>query len=684
MSGANKRKVTALFPLPPLERPLEQDEWQIFRGTSAAKTLIACLRQDWNQNVSASSALQALWDFVPLLVRYNHHKSAANPPDIVEAFLFQVNVFARNFLNYCINKNLRAEEGLDKLRDQIQEQCPRSADAHMKSLFISHSFVMPEPVDSQFSFDHLDDLEGPSAKRARTENAAASSSRRGRKPKAEVDDDFEFPEGAEASAAAPRASSSRSAAAKAPPDRQMPKPTPKPRTTKNEGKSRGSKGKGRAVEPEPDIVEIPDSAEEEDAAFTNDPSPAADDARFPTAISVDLVNSALTQVDVHRSPFPCPACCTRGETCRFVRHGLACVPCASKKLKCSFKEKAANLVLVQDRLKDFMDIGNAALAAQLCNMVHARRNLDLFQALARRYLVDYNLAISQFAALYFRTRDVLPLEDFVQRFEDPTIVETIEGFLDRANVTEETVRGRWEEFFPPGEVHMRQFPADAPLPPDRSDRYVHALGPPVIGDWVDASAHVQQSNQYRAFVAPEVVPEDYDFVNPIRPFPDFLQRQLAERLREEDDEFDAGLEQPAPRQSAASTSRQPAASTSRQPAASTSRPYVAVPPRPPARPAPPPTYPLQPAQPAQAPRARSPPLGYVSGSGPRAPERAGPVPSSSTVPRSEGPPRRSPPGPPPRYSSATTPPSAPQTGPTEGSRQDEGNPQESAEGAAEA
>ncbi|KAJ7452237.1 hypothetical protein FB451DRAFT_1374120 [Mycena latifolia] len=433
MSGANKRKVTALFPLPLLERPVEQDEWQIFYGTLAAKTLIACLRQDWNQNISTSSALQALREFLPLLVHYNHHKGAANPPDIVEAFLFQVNVFARNFLNYCINRNIRVEDGLDKLRDQIREQCPHAADAHihfflfyfMKSLFISHSFVIPEPVDSQFSFEHLDGLEGPSAKCAHTENAHGSSSHHDCKPKAKVDDDFEFPKAAEASTPAPHASSLRSAAARAPPDRQMPKLAPKACVAKTETKCHGSKGRGRAVDLEPEVVEIPDSAEEEEAAFTNESSPATDDAHFPTAVSVELVNSVLTQVDVHR---------------------------------CSFKEKVVNLVLVQDRLKDFMDIGNPALATQLCNMVHMRHNLDLFQALAHRYLVDYNLAISQFAALYFRTRNVLPLEDFVQRFEDPTIIETIEGFLDRANVTEETVHGCWEEFFP-GEVSVRVTPA---------------------------------------------------------------------------------------------------------------------------------------------------------------------------------------------------------------------------------
>ncbi|KAJ7490072.1 hypothetical protein B0H11DRAFT_1912573 [Mycena galericulata] len=174
----------------------------------------------------------------------------------------------------------------------------------------------------------------------------------------------------------------------------------------------------------------------------------------PKLIPRALVITSILPQPYQRAMFSCPTCITRNTRCIFYKWNMACWACSQGSMRCAFTHSGVEFMRVQDRMEPLVGTSNSYMISLLTTLVRSRRNLELQYSIVRKFGMEYEQDLNDFAVHYFQAETVLPRHHFISKFESEDSVEMIQQLFDRLDVTYESALADYRKRHPPAKTQL--------------------------------------------------------------------------------------------------------------------------------------------------------------------------------------------------------------------------------------
>ncbi|KAJ7437842.1 hypothetical protein B0H11DRAFT_2255096 [Mycena galericulata] len=498
---APKRLADQLDTLPV---PISEDQWQVFR-VPVIEEAIRLFNPAAMSTITESGAVKCLTDIRTRILLYRRHLNQADalPLLVVEQFVQQLHML------YYVFRDKFPKYPWDTKFPDFLDLAP-SCD--LPSAWLPHTFkIPPPPVTNPFS---MSPAEYKSRQQAKASPAAATStSAEGSAPKKKKNAPKPAPPAppeeppaedppksviktvrktaggkelrslpASAPLPAKPAKSKRKSSTSAPKSKVPPPPSPSPAQSdyapSNDEEPEAEETEAE-VEAEAEAETAVEAAasdggpEDEDEfastlhshaeydAYNHDVHPTTNQRRrdempinAPKLIPRALVITSILPQPYQRAMFSCPTCITRNTRCIFYKWNMACWACSQGSMRCAFTHSGVEFMRVQDRMEPMVGISNSYLISLLTTLVRSRRNLELQYSIVRKFGMEYEQDLNDFAVHYFQAETVLPRHHFISKFESEDSVEMIQQLFDRLDVTYESALADYRKRHPPAKTQL--------------------------------------------------------------------------------------------------------------------------------------------------------------------------------------------------------------------------------------
>ncbi|KAJ7432851.1 hypothetical protein B0H11DRAFT_1940029 [Mycena galericulata] len=460
---APKRLADQLDTLPV---PISEDQWQVFR-VPAIEEAIRLFNPAAMSTITESGAVKCLADIRTRILLYRRHLNQADalPLLVVEQFVQQLHM-----LYYVFRDKFPKYQWDTKFPDFLD----LAPSCDLPSAWLPHTFkIPPPPVTNPFSMSPAEYKSRQQAKASPA--AAASTSAEGSAPKKKKQAPKPAPPAppeeppaedppksviktvrktaggkelrslpASAPLPAKPAKPKRKSSSSAPKSKAPPPPSPSP------AQSDYAPSNDEEPEAEETEAEVEAEAEAETAveAAASDGGPEDEDEFASTLHShakYDSYNHDVhpTTTQRRRDEMPINAPNRISGLCSLVRRVLRATRAAfstsgtwraGRVLRgacaAAFTHSGVEFMRVQDRMEPLVGTSNSYMISLLTTLVRSRRNLELQYSIVRKFGMEYEQDLNDFAVHYFQAETVLPRHHFISKFESEDSVEMIQQLFD--------------------------------------------------------------------------------------------------------------------------------------------------------------------------------------------------------------------------------------------------------------